>query len=93
MMKNLETNSGLITSHYDIYQTFLQIARMAGYVDSLTNLTTYGSSLLERIPGSRTCKDARIPQTLCQCNILSISNNESLATDLMIHADKFDIFE
>ncbi|CAG7689550.1 unnamed protein product [Allacma fusca] len=64
MVENLKWNSQLITSHYDIYQTFVQIAKMSGETAPLTNLTTYGSSLLEKIPRNRTCKEARIPETM-----------------------------
>ncbi|CAG7815871.1 unnamed protein product, partial [Allacma fusca] len=75
MQENLGMNSKSITSHYDIYQTLLHIAKMAGNVDPLTNLTTHGASLLSKIPQNRTCKEARIPKTMCLCQLDTNSFN------------------
>lgn len=70
---NLQFNSRRLSSHYDLYQTLLQILRT--YVPNAPRGTAefdserkLGQSLFVPIPENRTCDDAGIPKSYCACS-------------------------
>ncbi|CAM1331984.1 Uncharacterised protein g10734 [Pycnogonum litorale] len=68
-VKNMEMNRNRLTCHFDIHETFKHILNYKHenwQHDSKD--ATYGISLFEEIPVSRTCKDAGIPDHFCACN-------------------------
>ena len=72
---NLKTNSEILTSHFDIYQTLLHLIWQSNY----TKTRKVGASLFTNISAlNRTCDDAGIPLHFCPClQYKMISKNQS----------------
>lgn len=67
-IKNMRTNTNRLTSTYDLYVTLRDILDQ-NYKD-LSTITPWhkkGLSLFQEIPGSRTCRNAGIPNHYCAC--------------------------
>ncbi|KAI6214520.1 hypothetical protein M3Y94_00278100 [Aphelenchoides besseyi] len=64
---NLLYNSNRLTSNYDIYRTLRTIALLGGKPQK-EQINYRGYSLLtERVPSTRSCTDAGIPENFCVC--------------------------
>jgi len=69
-LQNLSKNAKYLTSHYDIHQTLRDILRMANNSaesDFRLQPASHGSSLFTDF-GSRTCKQADVPEEFCSCS-------------------------
>ena len=62
-------NSERITGHFDVYRTFLQIAKNNDKDALVEGNENHGQSLLTRLRVNRTCKEAEIHWLMCGCNL------------------------
>ncbi|CAL1536953.1 unnamed protein product, partial [Lymnaea stagnalis] len=65
--RNLNTNTGRLTTHYDTHATLTDLLYFRGNGESPVRKSKHGISLLRRIPKNRTCKDIPIPEEYCLC--------------------------
>ena len=82
--ENLRFNAQYrLTSQMDIHQTGLAIVKKAFLkptVDVKVNVNSPGLSLFEKIPESRTCAEAGIPEEFCSCGrLIDIKTNDARA--------------
>uniref|UniRef100_A0A7E4UYT3 Sulfatase domain-containing protein n=1 Tax=Panagrellus redivivus TaxID=6233 RepID=A0A7E4UYT3_PANRE len=59
-------NAHQLITHYDLYATFVDIARPKSNTNS-SKLIMHGSSLLRPLPQPRTCDRLRVPFEFCSC--------------------------
>ena len=65
---NLQENSRKLTSNFDVYKTLLGVAQSTFHRMNQSKMTNKpGISLLETLPGNRTCKEAGVPSQWCAC--------------------------
>ena len=78
---NLKSNTNRLVSFFDVYQTLRHFVYLNRFnllettakcgrqfkVNLLSQRSKRGISLLEQLPATRTCKEALIPSSLCQC--------------------------
>ena len=62
--KNLQTNSGRLTTPFDIYETLNHLMSLNHYKEK----NTRGMSVLHEVPTNRTCKNAAILPHWCTCS-------------------------
>ncbi|CAL1533649.1 unnamed protein product [Lymnaea stagnalis] len=65
--RNLNTNTGRLTTHYDTHATLTDLLYFRGNGDAPVRKNKHGISLLQKIPKNRTCKDIPIPEEYCLC--------------------------
>ncbi|XP_032229023.2 uncharacterized protein LOC5504802 [Nematostella vectensis] len=63
LAENLQRNTNVIISPYDLHATFLDLMDFP----SNTTSNTYGTSLLRKLALNRTCADAHIDEQWCPC--------------------------
>lgn len=65
--KNLKTNTGRLTSHFDTHQMLQDIMYFQGREPTPSFRGSHGTSLFREISADRTCADAGIPDSQCLC--------------------------
>ena len=65
LVNNLKLNTEVIMTPLDLHATFMHILKYPS--DPSHSDLTRGLSLFSKIPRSRTCQDAKIPEYLCPC--------------------------
>uniref|UniRef100_A0A7E4ZRH1 Sulfatase N-terminal domain-containing protein n=1 Tax=Panagrellus redivivus TaxID=6233 RepID=A0A7E4ZRH1_PANRE len=65
VMDTVVQNSQKLISHYDLYATFVDIARSENINGK--EIVLHGSSILRPLPQPRTCDHLRIPIEFCTC--------------------------
>ena len=63
IMRNLKTNTGRLTSWFDVYATFRHILSYPALPTGLKR----GQSLFTEVPKTRSCEDAGTPKHWCPC--------------------------
>ncbi|KAK6959802.1 hypothetical protein BgiMline_034972, partial [Biomphalaria glabrata] len=79
---NLKTNTGRLTSHYDIHATVRDLLYFRSTGDNPLPKTRHGMSLFQEVPRNRTCQDASVPEEFCLCNyqnFITVLPNSSIA--------------
>ena len=66
--KNLQTNSGRLTTPFDIYETLIHLMSLNHYKEK----NTRGMIVLHEVPTNRTCKNAAILPHWCTCSYKKI---------------------
>ena len=64
--ENFVENRNRLTSNFDVHETFKDILSLTTE-ESYEKKTKHGISLFEKIPKSRTCEEAIIPENFCVC--------------------------
>ncbi|XP_064611603.1 uncharacterized protein LOC135475605 [Liolophura sinensis] len=76
----LKTNSGRLTTPFDLYETFKDILFLNFTTPPSPTKLTRGVSLFSPVPSHRTCTDAQIPIHWCTCTsrtLLSTANQNA----------------
>lgn len=72
ILQNLEYNSDILTSHFDVFNMLYELAKGPDgkvVIEDTVNVTSKGQSLLSELEPDRTCDDAGIPAIMCACNL------------------------
>ncbi|CAG7833394.1 unnamed protein product [Allacma fusca] len=101
VVDNLLWNSEIVTCHYDIYRTLLHLVKHfdeSGLLEGQGS-EKYGWSLLEKLPRTRSCKEASVIPTMCSCNLPLLEDdtkflfpNHSHNPELLIDSHEFPRF-
>ncbi|XP_055878373.1 uncharacterized protein LOC106061960 isoform X1 [Biomphalaria glabrata] len=79
---NLKTNTGRLTSQYDIHATVRDLLYFRSTGDNPLPKTRHGMSLFQEVPRNRTCQDASVSEEFCLCNyqnFITVLPNSSIA--------------
>ncbi|XP_054716536.1 uncharacterized protein LOC129225988 [Uloborus diversus] len=79
--KYLRQNQNRLTTHFDVHATLVHLLRVMklSFKKTVDEDTAHGLSLMDKIPNSRTCKDANILPHWCPCQLLhDVSVNDSV---------------
>ncbi|XP_059154963.1 uncharacterized protein LOC131940394 [Physella acuta] len=84
VVKNLRTNTGRLTTHYDTHATLMDLLHFKASGEVPVN-KGLGISLFQEIPKNRTCEDAHIPSEYCVCgqkNLAKVDVGEDISKTL-----------